>query len=384
VFYEGAFSNILLNEVSNDPEVDQHAKNFIFALTLGTINQKIYLEYVANKFFDQKKAPNEIQVLIWLSIYQLKFMDKVPAYAIVNEAVELAKTLNKKFAGFVNGMLKTLISKGDEAYFVDLEDEDAKFALENSFPIEIYRQLLIDYGEEHAKAFVLNSNKIPDIDIRINTLKIGTRNFYEKFQHRFSASKIDDLRDGLTVKRVVVKSSIYRDGLVTVQDKASILVGQILNPKMNSRVLDMCAAPGGKLTHLAAIMRNTGYIKAYEKNESRIGLIQENIDRLNVKNVELVNDDARNAISDEPYDYVLLDAPCSGLGVIKRKPEIKLNITFRDNESLYQTQSELLETAYNVLKYQGQLVYSTCTLHRSENEGQIENFLVNHPNMKVV
>jgi len=367
VIYEGAFSNILLNDLSDKPEIDQHAKNFIFALTLGTINKKIYLEHVVNKFIDANKTPEEIKVLLWMSVYQIKFMNKIPVYAVVNEAVELAKKVNQKFAGFVNGTLKSLIAKKEEAFIVNAADPKEKFCIENAFPFDLYKLIEKEQGVDNAQLFVVNSNKIPEIDIRVNTLKIGF-----------------DLKDALTVKKIVVKSKIYQDGLVTIQDKASILVSQILKPVQNSRVLDMCAAPGGKLTHLAALMQNTGYIKAYEISGNRIPLIEANIERLNARNIELVHDDARNAVNDDPYDYILLDAPCSGFGVIKRKPEIKLNIDLQSLPKLYKTQAELLETAYRVLKTNGTLVYSTCTINRAENEAQIEKFLANHPDISVI
>jgi len=222
------------------------------------------------------------------------------------------------------------------------------------------------------------------MDVRVNTLKLTTAAFLTQYGAEFKARKVPELNDGVVVHRIVVNEPIYQEGFVTIQDKASILVGQLLNPIPNSRVLDMCSAPGSKLTHLAALMENTGVLEAIELQPNRINLIEQNLHRMGVTNAQVHNLDARDFKTTDQFDYLLLDAPCSGFGVMRRKPEIKLNVKPQDLDSLVALQGELLDQAYQLLKVNGEMVYSTCTVNYAENAGQIKGFLAKYPDMKVI
>lgn len=381
-----AFSNLLLNEVANNNQLKPVDKNLVFNLVHGVVTWKIYLSYVINKLIDKKKTPVSVKILLWMGVYQLRYLTSIPPYAVVNESVNLVKTIDPKFAGLVNKVLKTLVPPESELYLVKEKNQDKNFCLTHAFPWKLFTLLSNDYGKENAMGVVIDSVKKPLINFRVNTLKTSVEQILNQYQDQFGLTRVLGVDDCLIATKPLVHSELYRLGEITIQDAASVLVGQVLNPSVNSRVLDMCSAPGGKLSHLSALMQNTGVIIAYELNPWRIDLIQQNLVRLGCNNVELRTQNALLAINDEPYDFILLDAPCSGFGVLKRKPEIKLNFNNSgdDFSTLVQTQAELLEVAYQVLKKGGVMVYSTCTINKVENQTQIERFLSAHPDMKVV
>ncbi|WP_156923088.1 16S rRNA (cytosine(967)-C(5))-methyltransferase RsmB [Mesoplasma seiffertii] len=383
VFTNKAFSNVLLNEVSNK-NIDEKFKNLIFAIVHGTITYKIYLDYLTSKLIDNRKTPIEIQVLLWMSIYQIKFLEAIPAYAIVNEAVQLARQVNPKFTGLVNACLQKVLRDKVSFFEVKINHPDRKLCVENGYPWFLFEKISHSYGVDVARKLCLDSTQRPLISVRVNTLLTTVEDLLTNYQKEFGLQK-SDIKDCLIADRAIVKSELYTSGKITIQDAASILVAERLQPMPNSSVLDMCSAPGGKLTHLAAIMRNTGKLVAYELNENKLKLIQQNIDRLNVQNVELHAGDARLINHPQSFDYILLDAPCSGFGVLKRKPEIKFNNV--DQQALAEIvnlQAELLSTAYDNLKTGGEMVYSTCTINKDENSAQINNFLKKYPEMKIV
>ncbi|ATZ18596.1 16S rRNA (cytosine(967)-C(5))-methyltransferase [Williamsoniiplasma somnilux] len=382
VFIHNNFSNILLNEISKQ-DLEDKFKNLIFAIVHGTITYKIYLQHLSDKLIDSKKTPIEIQIIIWMSIYQLRFLQAIPRYAILNEAVNMAKSVNPKFAGFVNACLQKILREENTFYNIDIKSPTLKFCIENSFPHELYLKILADYGEGIAQKVVENSLTKPLISFRVNTLKISSDKFWNNYHEQLALVKTK-VTDCFTTDQSIVKTDIFKNGLITIQDQASILVGNTLSPKLNSRVLDMCSAPGGKLTHLAAIMNNTGKIIGYEIADNKFKYIQENILRLGVTNVELICSDATKINDSQGFDYILLDAPCSGFGVLKRKPEIKNNFNIKSVNEITIIQKQLLVTAFANLKTQGTLVYSTCTINKEENQKQIEEFIKHYPNMTII
>ncbi|ATZ17075.1 16S rRNA (cytosine(967)-C(5))-methyltransferase [Williamsoniiplasma luminosum] len=382
VFQQKQYSNILLNNLAKS-NLDVKSKNFIFALVHGTIKNKMFLDYLTKKLIDFRKTPINLQILLWMSLYQIHFMDRVQGYAITNEAVEIAKTfVEPKIAGVVNASLKKVLATPD-FFTISFNDQEKELCLLHSFPFELFKQIKNDYGLEIATKIVQDSLQIPTISFRVNTLKIETNKFYEQYQDEYGLSH-GIAKDGLIASKAIVNSPIYQNGLINIQDQASILVGEIADPKPNMNVLDMCSAPGGKLTHLAALMQDTKYLVGNEISVHKMHLIEENIQRLGIKNIILKNQDARKFDDQNFFDLILLDAPCSGFGVFKRKPEIKLNYNSIDTVSLVQLQKELLETAYFNLKNGGELVYSTCTINKAECSDQIQNFINQHQDMKII
>nr|VZR98290.1 Ribosomal RNA small subunit methyltransferase B [Mycoplasma feriruminatoris] len=379
VFINKAYSNVLLNKVSK-LDIDQLEKDFVFNLVHGIISNKIHLDYLLTRLIDLKKTKKELQIILLIGLYQMIYLDNIPNYAIVNETVNLAKTINQKSANFINAILNKFLRFKNKYLEINLDNKDLELCIIHSFSYELYLMLIKQYDKQIVNKIVINNHQIPKLYIRVNTLKITTDQLFNQYKDIYLLEKTNT-NDCLVANKTIINSDLYKNGLITIQDKASILVSQILNPSLNTKVLDMCSAPGGKLTHLSMIMNNTGSIIGNELSESKIRLIKENILRLNCLNISLTNMDARDIKQKQEFDYILLDAPCSGFGVFKRKPEIKLRFDQKQVKSIIKLQSELLESAYYNLKTNGEMVYSTCTINQNENQNQINNFLNKHKNM---
>ncbi|EOA07058.1 rRNA methyltransferase small subunit B (Sun family protein) [Mycoplasma yeatsii 13926] len=380
VFINKSYSNILLNSLSNQTNISKQDKDLVFNIVHGVISNQIYLKHITDKLIDSKKTNKEIQILLWLSIYQFIFLDAIPNYAIVNESVEIAKKINRKTSGFVNAVLNKFSKNTTEFSSVGLKNKELELCIKNSFPYSLYLMLKQQYNKDVLDQIVVDNIKIPRIYFRVNTLKVSTDEFFDKYKDEFNLEKTD-VKDCLIANKSIVNTEMYKNGLITIQDKASILVANILNPSLNSNVLDMCSAPGGKLTHISSILQNTGSVIGNEISENKLSLIKDNIKRLDCKNIELINMDGRDINKQEFFDYILLDAPCSGFGVFKRKPEIKLNLDFNQLKATVKLQEQLLENAYKNLKVNGEMVYSTCTINKQENDNQITKFLNKHKDM---
>jgi 16S rRNA (cytosine967-C5)-methyltransferase len=315
-------------------------------------------------------------MLLLMSMYQKEFMDSIPDYAIVNTSVEMAKKKKGiKTANFINAVLQNAFS--NKRSLNDLKDNE-RLSIETSHPLWLVNMFMKQYGYETTVKICHSNNEIPKQTGRVNTLKTSIE---------------DVLKNPLYTKSILSKDGVYysggnianseefQKGYVTVQDESSQLVAYLLKPY--GKVLDMCSAPGSKTAHLAAYMENKGSIDAYDLYEHKINLINQNIERLGVKNVHTHCYDSTllNTIYDkESFDCILLDAPCSGLGDLRRKPEIRYHDSSIMDE-LIPLQKKLLENAYDLLAKGGRIVYSTCTINKKENEKQIENFLSNHPDL---
>ncbi|ATZ17897.1 16S rRNA (cytosine(967)-C(5))-methyltransferase [Mesoplasma melaleucae] len=383
VFKNKSFSNILLNDVSK-MQITEKFKNLIFAIVHGTITNQILLDQVSRKLIDVKKTNINVQILLWMSIYQIRFLKTIPQYAIVNESVIIAKSINHKFSGLMNACLKKVINSEEELFDFSMFDEERRICIENSFPKSLFNLIKKGYGIGIAKKVAIDSNEKPVISFRVNTLKTNAEDFYINNQETYELEKTT-IKDCLISKKAIVKSPSYVNGEITIQDPASILVSNVLNPSKDTNVLDMCSAPGGKLTHLSMLMENTGHITAYEISENKIKLIKENIERLGCTNIDLKCGDATLINQKEFFDHILLDAPCSGFGVLKRKPEIKINnIEVNSIKAIVDIQEKLLDTAYFNLKTNGTIVYSTCTINPDENQNQIKKFISKYKNIEIV
>ncbi|AUM62913.1 16S rRNA (cytosine(967)-C(5))-methyltransferase RsmB [Spiroplasma monobiae] len=381
VFINNKFSNKLLNNLIKKEAMSKEDIAFIFKLVYGTIQYKIYLEYVVNKVINQDKTDFKIQILLWMNLYQIKFLRSKPYY-VINEAVEIAKEINVNLSGLVNKVSKLLVN--ENLWEVDIKNSQNVFPLENGFPFWLFKKIEKEYSKDSAIDFVKQSNQESKISLRLNTLKIDQQEFESKYLDKYNLTKSGLVDYFYLTDKNIVSEEIFKNGFVTIQDQTSGFASYILNPKKDTKVLDMCSAPGGKLTHLAQIMNNTGKIDAYEIQENKIRLIEENILRLGIKNVNLKCLDALE-IEEKKYNYILLDAPCSGYGVIRQKPEIKLKKRSEKEENdLLILQEKLLEKAYKCLESESELLYSTCTINKKENEDQVERFLTKHDDLEKV
>ncbi|MBC8588632.1 16S rRNA (cytosine(967)-C(5))-methyltransferase RsmB [Paratissierella segnis] len=377
-----AFSNIATNKHIPDGVASQD-ENFIREITYGVLENKIYIDYILSKLskIKIKKIHPIIMEILRIGVYQILFMDRVPNSAAVNESVNLAKKYGHKGSiGFVNGVLRSLIRDKDNIIKIDDKDYECYLSIKYSHPIYMVKSITNDYGIEFTEEILKSNNERPNLNIRVNTLKTEKEVLMSKLtDYGFQVLEGNYGKNTLIIKNPsnITKVKEFNDGYFTIQDESSQLVSQIMNPNPNSFVLDVCSAPGGKATHMAQIMDNKGKILARDFYNHKIELINENSKRLGIDIIETEVYDAikRDETLIEKVDYVLLDAPCSGLGLIRRKPEIRWNRKEEDIKELTNLQWNILNTVKNYVKNHGILVYSTCTILKEENINMINRFL---------
>ncbi len=375
--YEGAYLNIALKKQLLSSNLDKRDKAFVTALVYGVVQQRLALEYVISLYSKVKikKISKFILLILKLGIYQILFMDKIPDSALVNESVKLAKRYgHMSSAGFVNGLLRTVIK--NKGQIPKPEDKYEALCVKHSFPKWIVEKWCNDFGEEFAASLMESLNKDAFVNVRVNTLKADKKEIMSLFP---DAKEGNFSEFSLSLKGFdAVGSAEYKNGLITVQNEAAMLASEVLSPNPGEIVMDMCAAPGGKSTHIAQLMKNKGRVLSFDLYEHKIELINENAKRLGADIIEASVKDA--SVFDKKYenfaDKILVDAPCSGLGIIRKKPDIKWNRC--ENEKFSDIQYKILTNAARYLKKGGELVYSTCTLNKEENEMVFEKFLKEH------
>ena len=365
------YSNIVLDKYinKNRDELSNLDIGFISELVYGVITWKLTLEYIVQKYskIKIKKMSEWVKNILMLGSYQIIFLDKVPKSAAVNESVNLCKKYNYKSANFVNAILRK-IEKSDYQNIDDIKEINKRISLKTSMPEWFVDKLINEYGEKEALEICNDLNLRPNNTVRINRLKgnleIGNQ------------AILDDFRT-ITGTKNIVKMPEYINGNISIQDESAGLSSFILNPKEGEEVLDACSAPGGKTTYLAEIMNNTGSIIAWDIYEERLKQVDENAKRLGINIIKTEVKDA--SIYDKAYDKkfnkILLDVPCLGLGVIRRKPDIKWNRNEENIDEITKIQYQILKTCSKYLKDDGILVYSTCSILKEENINIIEKFL---------
>lgn len=366
---QGAYSNLAVAEALKGAELSPQDKALATALIYGVLDRKITIDYVLSRFVKTELSKTEAFTLAALrcAVYQIMFMDKIPHSAAVNEAVKLIKNSKmSRNSGFVNGVLRSILRsdiklpQGDSA-----KDLSIRF----SCPLWIVQSFLEDYGIEDTRALLEESLKPARTVLRINTVKADSKTVKSELSDipfKETESSIELLK-GIDI----TKSEIYKKGFVYAQDYASQKAAETLSPRKGDRVLDICAAPGGKTFTMANLMGNEGEIVACDLYPHRTELIEKSAERLGLGIVKTRVADA--TVFDKElgeFDCILCDVPCSGLGVIRRKPEIKYTKP-EDFKELEETQKKIVENALRYLKKGGKLLYSTCTLRRAENENLV-------------
>lgn len=377
------YSNIALSKVINDKSFTPKDKALIYQIVFGTLKQLLYLEYVINKITNSEKTDIKIKILLWMSVYQIHFLDRVPGYAIISQAVNIAKEINPKLSGLVNAVLRNVLDN-DKIFKVEEKGISSKLIL-FSFPEWLYQMLEEQFGKPDALAIAEDSLNEAKRSYRVNVLKISRQDLLNEYGEKYNLkpSKLSDY--GIISDKSLIQTVLFKEGYIFAQDEASMLVAEVLNPKSGDIVLDMCAAPGGKTTHLAQLMNNDGVIDAYDIYEHKISLIEKNCQRLGITIVNPILSDVLKISETKKYDRILLDAACSGFGVLKRKPEIKYRQWTNELlNQLIEKQKSLLDKAYKLLKPNGVLVYSTCTFNIFENQKQIDNFIKRYEDLELV
>lgn len=358
---------------------------FVTEVVNGTLRNLIYIDYVLETFSRTKleKMKPWILAVLRTAVYQICFME-VPDSAACNEAVKLVGARGYgALKGFANGVLRTVVSKRKEIPLPPKGTADY-LSVVYSHPLWLVRMWLAYYGYDETEAICAFDNRPPDVTIRVNTLKTD-RDTLKKQLETAGVSVREGRISGnalhLSKTADLSRLEAFREGLFHVQDESSQLAVEVLDPQKGERILDICAAPGGKSFTAAEKMENTGELTSCDIYEHKIELMEDGRERLGITCMDCMVQDGtvRADKMCEKYDRVLVDAPCSGLGLMRKKPDIRLKKNGDEIDSLIQIQRQILETAAGYVKQGGVLVYSTCTLSRKENEKNVEWFLENHP-----
>lgn len=388
VLYEvdkkGAYSNIALNEIlkkirKSENEIDNRDVGFISEIVYGTVAWKLTIDEIIKKYstIKLKKISPWIINILRMSIYQIVFLDKVPKSAVVNEGVNLAKRYGHQGSkNFVNAVLRKVDKKDYEEFF-SIKNDTERISKTTSMPEWLVEKLIKETSIQKADEICKASNLRPILWIRANTLKITP----EELKNRLNDEKMEAQIDGnfLIIQGIknIENLSLFKEGLFTIQDKTASLIPEMLKTKPGEKVLDACSSPGGKTTYMAEKMENQGEIIAWDIHPHRIKLVEETSKRLGITIIKTEEKDATKY--EEKYrnyfDKILLDVPCLGLGVIKRKPDIKWQKQLEDIEEITKIQKNILKNCSKYLKDGGELVYATCSILKEENEEVIYDFL---------
>lgn len=368
------YIHVLLNEALRKYQyLEKNERAFISRLVKGTMERRLTLDYVINQVSSVRvnKMKPLIRNLMRMSVYQMMYMEQVPVSAVCNEAVKLAK--KRKFnnlSGFVNGVLRNISRQLPQ---IELPDD---YSIKYSVPQELVDMLTQAYGEEAVKLILGSFLKERTVSAVTNTVRISKKELVE----RLTAQGIT-VKDAPYVKDAFILSDYnylddiqeFADGLFQIQDISSMLAGVIAAPDKDSTVLDVCAAPGGKSIFAALMMGGTGRVISRDVSERKTEQIEENVERLGLGNVTVEVSDAatHNAGDDESADMLLADLPCSGLGIIGRKPDIKYNVSADKIDGIVKLQRNILDSVCSYVKHGGYIVYSTCTLNPQENEENV-------------
>ncbi|EIT85036.1 16S rRNA methyltransferase B [Fictibacillus macauensis ZFHKF-1] len=381
-----AYSNLLLHQAISSSQLNAKDVGLLTELVYGTTQRKNTLDYYLTPFIAKglHKLEPWVLVLLRVSLYQMIFLDKIPDHAILNEAVEIAKKRGHKgISGLVNGVLRKVQRQGVPS--LDLvRDEDERLALRYSLPTWLMKRWVAQYGREEAEKMAASSITPSSVTGRVNVQK-GSR---EELQKRLQTEGVMTVEGELAPEAIQLeKGSLsqtqsFSQGYVTIQDESSMLVARGLGPKESETILDACAAPGGKTTHIAELLNNSGSVVALDLHKHKVKLIEEQAKRLHLTNIETKAMDSRKAPEHFPpasFDRILVDAPCTGFGVIRKKPDLKWSKKEEDIHRISTIQMEILNSVATLLKPGGTLVYSTCTVDHEENQEVAQQFLATHP-----
>lgn len=381
----GAYSAIALNNSIKENNLNSLDASFMTSLVYGTLEKKLTLDYIIKQYskIPLKKIDLETKIILRMGILQLLFMDKVPESAAVNESVKLAKKRKlQKSAGFINAVLRN-ITRAEIKYTLPDKNKNRiyYYSVKYSCPEEIINLWIKSYGEENAVGILKSLSGRPPLNARVNTLKTNPNELIKELESENVKAEISEIDSSALVIRgtgSIENLKAFKEGKIYIQDISSQLCVKALNPKPRDIMIDVCSAPGGKSFTSAQYMQNRGKILAYDIHPHKLKLIDKTAKRLGINIIFTDVRDAENDKRDLPLaDKVLCDVPCSGLGIMSRKPEIR----YKDNlfnPGLYNLQYNILCNSSRFTAVGGILVYSTCTLNPSENNKNAERFLEEH------
>ncbi|MCM3518606.1 16S rRNA (cytosine(967)-C(5))-methyltransferase RsmB [Staphylococcus xylosus] len=375
IINDKAYSNIIINEVLSNNELNRADKSLFTELVYGTLKRKYTLDYLLKPFV-QTKLKGWVRQLLWMSIYQYAYLDKIPEHAIIHEAVEIAKYKGGPHNGnVVNGILRNMM-RSELPDFTEITDDKKRIAIEYSLPKWLVDHWVTHLGLEKTEEIAQSFLDKVSTTVRVNLTRITVDEAIRRLTDDDYIVELDkEIDTCLHISgKPIIESRLFKDGLVSIQDKSSMFVGEIMSLTEGDNVLDACSAPGGKACHIAEMLNGTGHVDATDIHEHKIDLIDFNIKKLRLSNISAFEHDATEKY-DKVYDKILVDAPCSGLGVLRHKPEIKYEQSQHSIQSLVEIQLEILNNVKDSVKPGGTIIYSTCTIEQMENENVIYTFL---------
>uniref|UniRef100_UPI00405705D7 16S rRNA (cytosine(967)-C(5))-methyltransferase RsmB n=1 Tax=Agathobacter sp. TaxID=2021311 RepID=UPI00405705D7 len=391
---KGRYSHLVLRDVLNKYRyLEKQERAFLTRLVEGTIEHMLEMDFIINSFSKVKaeKMKPLIRNLLRMSVYQLKYMDSIPDAAVCNEAVKLAKKRGfGQLRGFVNGVLRNIArSMGELNYPDEALEPEVFLEVTYSVPQWIVKQWIESYGYETAKTICRSFPEEKLMTIRTNLTKITPKELrFRLEQEGVYVEPVEDLTYAFAISGFDYLQSLesFAQGLFYVQDISSMMVAEAASPKEGNYVIDVCAAPGGKSSHMAEKLNGTGMVEARDLTEYKVSLIEENIVRHGLENMKAVQMDATvlDKASVGKADILICDLPCSGLGVMGKKTDIRYKMTPEKQKELVKLQREILKTVHVYTKPGGKLIYSTCTIHKEENEKNVEWFLREFPGFTLI
>ena len=388
----GSFPDVLLDIYFKEhPKLDSRDRALVTELVYGVLRWQGRLDWIINQQIKIKpdKVDLTVRLILRLAVYQLLFLDRIPAAAAVHEAVELAKgSQAKHVVRFINGVLRTISRKSTALKEADPKGSaEHRLAVLYSYPVWLVQRWLTHLGNEETESFCQASNQIPPTTVRVNTLKTTVAAMAGSFKDLgFFVESGKFVPEALHLRSIRTDLSSldhHKRGEFQVQDEASQVIAHLLQPQPGERILDACAGLGAKSTHLAQLMENQGEIIALDNQGWKLTRLMENAQRLGVTCIEPVEMDVLELVpsgNEFSFDRILLDAPCSGLGVIRRNPDIKWKVKPKDFRRLHLVQKKMLERLAPLLKPGGVLLYATCTVSEEENQETVQGFLAVHSN----
>lgn len=389
-----SFASLLINDYLDKNSLSGTADGRLLThLVYGVLRCRGHLDWILGRFYhgDFNQTDEGIKNVLRVGLYQLRFSDRLPDFAVVNEAVKITKIIRPDKSGLVNAVLRNYIRKADKISFPSPQKNPAQYlAAFYSHPLWLVQRWLKIFGYEEAMALCSANNALPPLTLRVNTLKISRDAMKKKLQDAgFEPEDTSYSMDGIIVKTVVhpiQKTGFFEEGLLRIQDEGAQLVSHMVNTDSTSSILDACAGTGGKTTHLAAILKNKGRIFAVDQRTEKLHELQKDAKRLGINIIETQVLDLSKKLPglfQEKFDCVLVDAPCSGTGTLRRNPEIKWRLTEKDLRHFTTTQKAILQNTSTAVNKGGSLIYCTCSLLPEENENIVDHFLQNNVHFSV-
>ncbi|MCA0969252.1 16S rRNA (cytosine(967)-C(5))-methyltransferase RsmB [Halobacillus litoralis] len=386
---QGGFSHVLLDQEINKQQLSRQDGGLLTEIVYGTLQRRDLIDYQIQPFIaKQKKIKPWIRWLLYMSVYQMNYLERVPDHAVLHEAVEISKKWGHKgISSFVNGVLRNVQRKGLRGTD-EIKDPVERIAIETSHPLWLVKRWVDQYGIDTTRDMCEANNHHLPMAIRVQPLRISREEAMDVLsEDGFKVEESVFSSQGLIVSEGhILKHPLFTEGKVTVQDQSSMLVAEMMDLTPGQSVLDACSAPGGKTTHIAEKLEDSGRVTAYDLHEKKAKLVTKKAAQLQLSSITASQADSRklqDLHEPETFDRILMDAPCSGLGVLRGKPDIKYHKKEEDIFSLRSIQDDLLDHVAPLLKTGGKMVYSTCTVDRHENEEAVQHFLQTHPEFEV-